>query len=318
MRPTARRSLASMWLATIVTAGASLAFPSTGSEPVAEGRSFAVADHARDVVPQAKRLRLPWPSAANTGVPREVKLRPYQGPCTVTRDNTEIIGKLVNCNLTIQASGVRILNSKINGTVWNDPDTPGHSFTIRRSNVDAGEQVWSGVGSRNFTARRIEVVGGTRSMMCWFACKIVNSYVHGQLKDEAGREHESGIRMGSQATLLHNTITCDAPPVPPDAGCSAGLTGYGDFAVVEDNLIQDNLFLWSTGGTCAYGGSTRGKPYSEGVNNVRFVDNVFERGPTGNCGIWAATMDFDSDAPGNLWAGNRWRHSKKKVRPWEV
>jgi hypothetical protein len=268
------------------------------------------------VAPTLPRARgKSWPSAANTGVPAGVRLQPYGGPCSITRDKTVIDSKLVDCNLEIRAAGVVITNSQINGTVWNDYEAHDTSFKIKRSNVDAGEQIWSGIGAINFTARRVEVVGGTRSIMCWFKCKVIDSYIHGQMTDETGVNHESGIRMGSRAKILHNTLTCDAPNVPPDAGCSASLTGYGDGAIVEDNLIEGNLFLASTGGACAYGGSTRGKPYSDGVNNIRFIDNVFERGPSGNCGYWFPITDFDKNAPGNVWSGNHWRHSKKRVPP---
>jgi len=43
---------------------------------------------------------------------------------------------------------------------------------------------------------------------------------------------------------------------------------------------------------------------------VRFIDNVFERGPdrsqygTHICGYYATVMDFDKSAPGNVFSGN--------------
>ncbi len=112
--------------------------------------------------------------------------------------------------------------------------------------------------------------------------------------------------MGERTTLIHNTIACDAPAIQ-DAGCSAGLTGYGDFNPVADNLIQDNWFKQTlSGGTCAYGGASGGKPYSDASHDVRFINNVFERGSSGNCGIWFAIFDFDENAPGNVLSGNTW------------
>jgi hypothetical protein len=60
--------------------------------------------------------------------------------------------------------------------------------------------------------------------------------------------------MGDGSTIRHNSLVCDAPDVPPDAGCSADLTGYGDFAPIRNNTIDKNFFLATTGGTCAYGG----------------------------------------------------------------
>jgi hypothetical protein len=117
--------------------------------------------------------------------------------------------------------------------------------------------------------------------------------------------------MGEKATIRHNTILCDAPDVPPDAGCSADLTGYGDFGPVQNNLIEANLFKSTTGGFCAYGGSSGGKPYSDAANNIIFKDNVFEHGSGGRpCGFWGAITDFNPSAPGNKWSGNRWEDGR--------
>lgn len=244
-----------------------------------------------------------FPNASNTGVPAGVALTPYAGPCRVTTAGTVIDGKTVNCHLTIAANNVTIRNSVVNGTVTTSGGT---GLLVADSEVRIGDRAGTGIGNSGFTVERVEVTGGNRSINCELNCTVRDSYVHGQFTDETGVFHESGIRMGAGSTIVHNTIACDAPDVPPDAGCSAGLTGYGDFAAVENNLIQDNLFKASTGGTCAYGGSSRGKPYTNGARNIRFINNVFERGTTGYCGKWAPIMDFNRSAPGNVWSGNVW------------
>ena len=247
-----------------------------------------------------------FPDADTTGVPPGVTLTPYAGPCTIDVDGTVIDGRVVDCDLSIQASGVVIRNSVVNGTIGNDENTPGHDFVVSDSEVRVGDRVGTGIGSRDFVARRVEVTGGNRSINCWMDCRVEASYVHGQMSDETGVSHESGIRVGARSTIVGNTITCDAPDIPPDAGCSAGLTGYGDFAPVRDVLVQGNLFLPTTGGTCAYGGSSLGKPFSDEAGGIRFIDNVFQRGPTGKCGVWAPIMDFLGSLLGNVWEGNVW------------
>jgi hypothetical protein len=135
--------------------------------------------------------------------------------------------------------------------------------------------------------------------------------VHGQYTDLRGIDHESGIRMGAGSVLRNNTIGCTAEDVPPDAGCSAAITGYGDFAIVQKNDIDGNLILAGSGGYCAYGGSTAGKPYSAGVNNIKFTNNVWQRGTEMGaggrgyvCGYWGPITSFDSNAPGNIWSNN--------------
>jgi hypothetical protein len=247
-----------------------------------------------------------WPDAKSTGVPAGTSLTDYTGPCTIDIANSVIDAKVVNCDLSIRAAGVTITRSKINGSVANDEESHGYSFTISDSEVDLGQKAGTGLGAVDFIALRVHVTGGNRSVHCFRNCTVEDSYVHGQYTDEAGKAHESGIRMGSGATIKHNTIACDAPAVPPDGGCSAGLTGYGDFAPVANNLIENNLFKASTGGFCAYGGSDRGKPYSAQTRGIVYRDNVFERGPTGKCGQYGPIASFDSSRPGNVWSRNTW------------
>ncbi|MET0933484.1 MAG: DUF4082 domain-containing protein [Mycetocola sp.] len=245
-----------------------------------------------------------FPSAATTGVPAGTTLSTYTGPCRITTPNTVIDAKTVNCaDLRIETTGVTITKSIINGKVYTDEHGIG-AFTITDSEVRAGNWEGTGIGDARFTATRVEVSGGSRSVNCFLSCTIQDSYVHGQFTDTTGRAHESGIRMGSNAVIRHNTIACDAPDVAPDAGCSAALTGYGDFWAVKNNTIDGNLFVAGSGGYCTYGGSTAGKPYSSETRDIRFTNNVWERGESGQCGFWGPITSFDSNAPGNVWSNN--------------
>jgi len=247
-----------------------------------------------------------FPNASNTGVPAGTALSAYTGPCTITAANTVIDAQTINCSLDIRAANVTVTRSVINGTIETAENSTGFSFSISDSNVNVGNREGTGVGAVNFTATRVHVTGGNRSMHCWHDCTIQDSYVHGQFRDSTGQVHESGIRMGQNATIRHNTIACDAPNVPPDAGCSAGLTGYGDFGPVRNNLIDNNYFVTTTGGYCAYGGSSPGKPYSNQTSGIVFRNNVFEKGSGGKCGFWGPITSFNSSLPGNTWTGNVW------------
>ena len=217
-----------------------------------------------------------------------------------------IDAKIVDCRLSIRAANVKITRTRINGTV--EAREAGHSFTITDSEVRVGDNLNTGLMRANFTANRVEVTGGRRSMYCQTNCVIENSWVHAQGGDPGGTAHFSGIRMEQNGTFRHNTITCEASR-GPGTGCSAGLTGYGDFAPVRNNLIDNNLFHGGGGGgstMCAYGGSSGGKPYSADARSIRFVNNVFVRGQSGKCGNLGAVVHFDSNAPGNVWSGNTW------------
>ncbi|WP_244931741.1 hypothetical protein [Nocardioides sp. W7] len=256
-----------------------------------------------------RRARPRIANAANTGVPARQKLRPYRGSCTITRDNTRIVGRHVTCDLDIQASGVVIRRSLVHGTIGSSGDRGDSSFRLIRSTVDAsptGSRMVTVVGEVRFRVVGSEIRGGNRSINCWDRCTIRRTWVHGQDTDASGQTHESGIRMGTNGRFLYNRISCDAPNVAPDAGCSAPLTGYGDFGPVRNNLVERNLFVATTGGTCAYGGSSGGKPHSDSASGIRFIGNRFQHGRSGNCGYWSAVMDFDRSAPGNAFTGNRW------------
>jgi hypothetical protein len=257
-----------------------------------------------------------FPGPKTTGVPDGTALTNYTGSCTITAANTVIDSKTVNCRLSIRAANVVIRNSHINGHVWIDSPNTSASFTISDSTIDAGDvngTVNDGnraLGKSNFTAIRVETVRGIGGGWCEFNCTIQDSWIHGQDRDEGGYAHQSGIRMGSGSStagqrIHHNTIVCDAPYVAPDAGCSANLTGYGDFATIQNNTVTNNLMGATTGGTCAYGGSTKSKPYANGNNN-KFHNNIFQRGRNGKCGVWFAMIDLDAGLRGNEWVNNRW------------
>jgi hypothetical protein len=247
-----------------------------------------------------------FPSADTTGVPVGTVLTDYTGPCEISTPGTVIEGKRVDCwPLQIDAPDVVITNSLITGFVYSSDDGRG-SFTISDSDVEMGDYPGTGIGDVGFTATRVHVTGGKRSVNCFLDCTVEHSYVHGQFRDDTGYYHESGIRMGSNAVIRGNTVACDAPDVPPDGGCSGALTGYGDFAIVQNNVIDGNLFLGDSGGFCTYGGSTANKPFSEGTRDIRFTNNVWQRGTTGECGVWGPITSFDTAAPGNVWSNNRW------------
>jgi hypothetical protein len=211
------------------------------------------------------------------------------------------------------SQNVKITRSIINGTIYSDPDYFNGSFSLTDSEVKMPQSTGTGIGDVNFVVTRVEVTGGSRSINCAANCTVQDSFLHGQYTDQRGIDHESAVRMGANSIIRNNYITCDATPVPPDAGCSAALTGYGDFAIVQKNTIDNNLIdggPYGSMGYCAYGGSTTGKPFSAGVNNIRFTNNIFRRGPNGKCGIWGPITSFDSNAPGNVWSNNLWDDGK--------
>ncbi|GIH02624.1 hypothetical protein Rhe02_06910 [Rhizocola hellebori] len=283
--------------------------PSASASPAAASASPAGA------VPAGLQRCAPYPAfpdANCTGVPTGITPVKYTGPCTIKTDGTVIEAKLVTCALSIQAKQVMIKNSRIDGTVGTPNGTEQYSFTIMDSEVHAPRATGTesqGVGDANFTMIRVEVTGGNRSVYCRKNCRVEDSWVHGQDIAQEPRIHASGIRQSQGSTILHNRIHCSVADTPSGGGCSANLTGYGDFEPVRDNRIEKNLFVATPAGACAYGGSSGDdgtKPYGNQALGIVFVDNIFQRGRTGKCGFYFPITDFDSSRPGNKWVNNKW------------
>jgi hypothetical protein len=235
-------------------------------------------------------------------VPDFVVLTPWSGSCNITTAQT-ITARSFACDLTINAA-VTIVNSRIAGAV----EIGSGSLTMRDSEVDTSPgapRQETGVEPRNYSLLRVEIKGGNRGAYCASNCTIQDSWVHGQ--ELAADWHASAVRMEQYTTLIHNTLVCDAPQGGGEQSCSAGLTGYGDFAPVRDNLIENNYFPASPDSAyCVYGGSSQGKPYSNQASNIVFRNNVFEKGPTGHCAWWGAVGDWDGSRPGNVWTNNKY------------
>jgi hypothetical protein len=229
----------------------------------------------------------------------------------VTADNTVFDSKnFNNCNIEVRAKNVLIKNSKINGSVYTPDGATDFSFRVEDSEIfyatitDWGRTM---VGEANFTVLRSEIDGGNRGIYCRKNCTVQDSWIHGT--KVTGTLHASAVRVSQGATLVHNTIHCDAQD-QGEAGCSANMTGYPDFEPVKNNTIDGNLFKSTPGGYCAYGGATGSKPFSnaaDNATNVVFKNNIFEKGTaSGKCGWWGPVTDFDGSRTGNAWTNNKW------------
>ncbi|KQV70293.1 hypothetical protein [Rhizobium sp. Root1220] len=261
-----------------------------------------------------------FPNETNTGVPDDLKssLTPYTGSCSITAANVKIDRKVITCDqLRLLGPNIAITNSIINGTVHSDCCYLNGSYSLTDSEVRGPDSTATVIGEARFKLLRVEVSGGSRSVNCNDTCEIRDSYIHGQYGDKRGIDHESGIRHDSHGTFVHNTISCDAISYPnpnggEGSGCSAAISGYGDFGTVNNNTFTNNLiesreglFGPAASSYCVYGGSTAGKPYPN-AHDIVFTDNIFRRGGSGKCGIYGPVTSFDSKAEGNRWQNNLW------------
>ena len=275
----------------------------------------------------------PWggcfPGPSNTGVPAGTSLTTYGGPCTITAANTTIDSKTINCDIVVTstAGGLLIKNSQINGQVEQPDDgTTASQFTIQDSTIDGtvhgtgtGHDGYActdcGVGYRNFTLLRDEIIHTNRGAYCEESCTVQDTYIHGQTlwPDDPGHPHASAFRQEHYSNVQHNSLACDYNgPFTEDLGCSADQTGYPDFTYIWHNTFNHNLFVEGnlSESWCAYGGATAGKPYSSDSRNATYqvyTNNVFQRGANGICGADGGPIaDFVLARTGNVWSGNVW------------
>lgn len=272
----------------------------------------------------------PWggcfPGPSNTGVPAGTVLTNYTGSCTITTANTVIDSKTVNCGvLDIRAQGVLITKSHINGRVYIDTDRCNTaSFTIRDSRVHTPDKGNRALRACSYVAERVNLSGGGSMAEC-INCTIRDSYLHSPLEDLDGKHHNSTVRAGGNSIIEHNTLHCavqsyDATDGSGESsGCSGNQTGYShDATVMYNSTLRRNLYMGTTGGYCAWGGSTGGAGASQ-VRDIKFIENVFQRGTTRAynwnpaayiCGIYGSVANLELDLPGNEFTGNIWDNGK--------
>jgi hypothetical protein len=281
-----------------------------------------------------------WPGPSNTGPNApESSMSTYSGSCTVSAANVTIDSKIINCsplNVGNAANNLIIKNSYLKGGVISNGTAP---FTIQDSFIDNGVlrpacsgatscaagyyacgdtnngTVECGVGYKNYTIIRTEIINTNRAAYCESTCTIQDSYFHGTnlWPDQTNLAHASSVRNEQNLTLCHNALGCDyRGPFPNgEIGCSADMSGYPDFAPIKNDTIDSNLFLSNNvgAGFCVYGGGTSGKPSSgdpTNATNIVFQNNVFQRGANGKCGAYGAVTDFISGRTGNVWTNNKY------------
>jgi hypothetical protein len=96
-----------------------------------------------------------------------MRLTTYTGSCTITKANTVIDAKTINCDVDIRAADVTIKRSKVNGAVGLDTDVSGSnkwSYTLVDSEVDAGVRQYPAVSYGNMTIIRTNIYGGETSV----------------------------------------------------------------------------------------------------------------------------------------------------------
>jgi hypothetical protein len=103
----------------------------------------------------------------------------------------------------------------------------------------------------------------------------------------------------------HNTLACTPLLNSTNGGCTADVSLFGDFEPVNNVTVENNLLKANNSSIsyCAYGGYQPTKKYPV-ATNIKFLNNVFERGANGKCGVYGPVTSFQTSATGNTWSGN--------------
>lgn len=233
-------------------------------------------------------------------------------PTTITTDNATYDSCRFTGTLLIDASNVTITRSKIEGRVVpiNSPDDSLRGLTLTDVEVD-GQGAWdfnqAAIGNSDYTCTRCHIHSTGRGANIIDNVVIKDSYLHGWVTQSGDHETAIGSNGGSGNQITHNNVVCDS------SGCSSALSLYGDFAQINDWLIEKNLFATSSGGYCTHAGSDSGKPFPN-ATNIRYIDNYFSKQYNAQCGVFGPVTSWAFNT-GNVWSGNVWADGSGTVTP---
>lgn len=299
-RPTKTRTSSSTSTTTSATAA-----PSTATSTSATATSSTTTVTSTTTTAPSTSAPRAWPGADNTGVPSGTTLTKYTGPCTITSAQTISGVDASACSaILIKAKGVVITKSLLPRV---DATDSGGSVTLSDSTVKAGAWSDGAIWGYNITASRVNVTGGQHSVHCAGNCTVTDSWLHDQYNPAGQSYHNNAFitNGGSNMVLRGNTLHCTATLNSTDGGCTADVSLFGDFDPVTDVTVERNLLKANNSSIsyCAYGGYQPSKAYPV-ATGIKYIDNVFERGANGKCGVYGPVTSFQSTASGNIWSGN--------------
>lgn len=291
-----------------------------------------------------------WPGPQNTGYPQglagdtrtPVTLTTYTGPTTIRSCGVVIDSKVINGTIIIEAGNgtqskstpcVTIRNSLVKGVIFSE--TAGYGPLLIEDTEVAPTDLpwWENIGRSNFFAYRVNSHGGEGVIKCDTNCEAKDNWVHGMHLGGSYHYNAFGGNGTNNFRIEHNYASCgdwskvDASRTS-DAGCSAVIGFYGDYAPIQNititrNYLASSLDTSSSGkhtqaAYCLNPGYYPGKPYPD-TRNLTVTDNVFDRGGSGKCGVYGPTNSLNKvGAPnGNVWSNNRFSDGTAISRPEE-
>ena len=247
------------------------------------------------------------PDASCTGVPQGVSLRACSIPFgTVVTHGQVIDGCIIQGGLTIQANNVTIRNTVIRGGRVNAGYGSQSGLVLTDVEIDgqnSDPNGQSGIGDNNYTCIRCNVHNTGRGAAVGSNVTIRDSYFHDFAGVPGAHMSAAGSNGGANNVIVHNTLDCVS--VTGQGACSGAFVMYGDFAPIDNWLIQNNWFA-SPGSYCVYAGSdsSGAKPFPH-ATRLTIVDNLWSRKYTAVCGEFGPVTGWEPNT-GSTWTGNRY------------
>jgi hypothetical protein len=293
-----------------------------------------------------------WPGPHNTGYPHglpgdtraPVTLTAYTGPTTISKCGVVIDSKIVSDEIVVTAGNgthspdtpcVTIKNSLVKGVIHTDDASYGPVVVTDTEVAVPGLSWWENIGRYNVFVWRVNSHGSEGVIKCADYCAAYDSWVHGMYL--GGKYHYNAFGGNGMESangyfaIEHNWASCgDWADWDPqhDAGCSADIGFYGDFAPIRNITINKNYLAGARiasnvpqagsaqPGYCLNPGHYQGKPYPN-PSNVKVTNNVFGRGDTGKCGMFGPTNSLNGagKSDGNVWENNKYDDGAIISRP---
>jgi len=279
----------------------------TGNDAAASGGQFVRFGGGVDPAEE-------FPTPQTTG-PRTTELAD-SGGITSTAANQIIERKNVTGRVTIKHDNVTVRDVKVNGTGTYmitvakkaDGTCPANARFeyIEIDGALAAENDIPVYATCGFVLDRAYIHNVGRSSRLTNNTTVQNSYVFSNRTGDSGAHRGGvGINGGSNNVIRNNVLRCQG------TGCSAAIPNYGDFAPIENLVIEHNL-LATTGSYCMYGGSLPSKPYPDG-SNIKIINNRFSREFGPNCGQFGTLSGWEGGVRGNESSGNVWHETGEPI-----
>lgn len=234
-----------------------------------------------------------WPGPNNTGVPAGTTLTVVNHDVTVSTAGAVIDKQDIRGCLTVNAPGVKVINSKIHGTCGTDvvghfvpahdgnPSPAGAApLTITDSEISCNNGPGTAVGDTNIVLTRVNIWGCENGGDLDGSITVTDSYIHDLWANSVS--HTDGFQItevGHNITFTHNSI--DALTDATSAIISSPKS--------RNILVQHNLL--GGGAYSLYCAQDAGSSY-QAINNVFRRDAAY--GPWTNCA--------GDTTSGNIWA----------------